>query len=96
MNLPPPVTGETYVDEAATYATEANEVEWHWVRLPLAPGAIFNIDSQQKHIQEVVQWCSDTFGDPKTFTDSIIWMYMNGRFWFKYPNDRTAFLLKWG
>ena len=87
-------TGETYEDEASSYATDANTVEWYWVRLPMVPGAIFNIDLQQQHLEEVTKWCWDSFGNPQLI-DSV-WVTMGSRFCFKNAADRTAFVLKWG
>ena len=88
-------TGETYVDEAASYATEANTVEWYWARLPVDIGAIFNMVSHQQHINNVDNWCRDTFGPPMTTGVDFVWDKINNRYCFKRAEDRTAFVLKW-
>ena len=86
-------TGETYVDEAASYATEANTVEWYWARLPMAAGSFW----KQEHVNEVDAWCEETFG-PKMSNEhpTFNWDKINGRYCFKRSEDRTAFVLKWG
>ena len=89
-------TGETYVDEASSHATEANTVEWYWARLPLAAGAFFNIKGTQDHFNEVNAWCEETFG-PRCSDEhpEFIWDLINHRYCFKRAEDRTAFVLKW-
>lgn len=90
-------TGETYVDEAASYATDENIVEWYWARLPVAAGAIFNMGAYGKFVDEVEAWCEETFG-PRCSNEhpEFIWDKINGRYCFKRSEDRTAFMLKWG
>lgn len=97
----PMVTGESYVDEAASYATDANTVEWYWVKLPMPAGAIFNLNKHQQHIESVTQWCWDLFGSPQHHLVSspgpvdARWTTLGSKFCFKYAEDRTAFVLKW-
>jgi hypothetical protein len=89
-------TGETYVDEASSYATEANTVEWYWARLPIGLGAIFNMGLYGKYVDEVEAWCEETFG-PRCSNENptFVWDKINGRYCFKRSEDRTAFVLKW-
>jgi hypothetical protein len=90
-------TGETYVDEAASYATEANTVEWYWVRLPMSAGSFWDVKGTHEHVNEVDAWCWETFG-PRCSNEhpALIWDKINGRYCFKHSEDRTAFVLKWG
>ena len=89
-------TGETYVDEAASHATENNTVEWYWARLPLSAGAFWNIKATQAHYKQVDAWCEETFG-PRCSNEhpEFIWDKINYRYCFKHSEDRTAFVLKW-
>jgi len=90
-------TGETYVDEAASYATDENIVEWYWARLPVAAGAIFNMGAYGKFVDEVDAWCEEAFGPRMSNEQPVfIWDKINGRYCFKRSEDRTAFVLKWG
>jgi hypothetical protein len=98
MILPdiPLETGETYVDEASSHATEANAVEWYWARLPVPAGAFWNIKGTVDHFEQVDAWCEETFG-PKMSNENpaFNWDKINGRYCFKRSEDRTAFVLKW-
>lgn len=89
----PMVTGESYVDEASSYATDANTVEWYWVRMPVSIGAIYQMSKQIDQSQEIIEWCRDTFGHPTP--DTGVWTMLDSKFCFKYAEDRTAFVLKW-
>lgn len=90
-------TGETYVDEAASYATDENIVEWYWVRLPMSAGSFWNVKGTQEHIEQVDAWCKETFGPRMSNEQPVfIWDKINGRYCFKRSEDRTAFVLKWG
>lgn len=89
-------TGETYVDEASSYATEANTVEYYWARLPIDVGAIFTMGAHGKYVNEVEAWCEETFG-PRCSNEhpEFAWDKFNGCYCFKSEQDRTAFVLKW-
>jgi hypothetical protein len=96
MGLSKLETGETYVDEAASYATDENIVEWYWARLPMDVGAIFNMGAHGKFVDEVEAWCEETFGPRMSNEQPVfIWDKINGRYCFKRAEDRTAFVLKW-
>jgi hypothetical protein len=69
---------------------------WFWVK-PKAPLWPADWEENKIHVQEMVKWCLDSFGNfgYNACTDQIIWAHENNVFYFTFESDRSLFLLRW-
>ena len=94
-------TGETYVDEATSYATEANTVEFYWVKpkMPSTNLFTFNSTSVKERLDsdtEIYEWACTTFGWPSDPSEPVaVWMRSNQKYYFKNAEDRLMFVMRW-
>jgi len=92
-------TGETYIDEATSYATEANTVEFYWVKPKEQRISIFNFRNLTNNLDldiEIFTWAHDTFGapsDPATTVER--WFRSNKKYYFTDAEDRLVFVMRW-
>lgn len=95
-------TGETYVDEASSYATEANTVEFYWVKpkMPAHNLFTFNSTSIKERLDaetEMYEWAVSTFGKPSDPSEKVErWMRSNQKYYFTDAEDRLVFVMRWG
>jgi len=82
--------GETYVNEASSYATEQDEVEFYWVK---PAWSLTNWD----YNASIYDWCVNKFGKPEWNVSKGYsrWTGSDGKFYFRDERDRTMFILKW-
>jgi hypothetical protein len=92
-------TGETYIDEATSYATEANTVEFYWAKPKEQSISIFNFRNLTSNLDldiEIFTWAHDTFGapsDPATTVER--WFRSNKKYYFTDAEDRLVFVMRW-
>lgn len=92
--------GTLYKYEAASHATNTDEVEYYWVTPAKDWDAIFagglTAKGGREDFNKIYQWCHETFGSNDVWFKDRRWSINDQRFCFYNEADRTLFMLKWG